>query len=142
MTQTPPGLATLFPLSPALKRRAVGVRPSGTGFSEVAHNCIPSKLVLTHTLKRWAIIFGPCWAGFLQTLVHHMPRQMSFVTASEAPGYERSSLCRAFACAPLGLVVVRLPTRGLRRGLHSCAATRLDNILTRDTEKESSEAAA
>jgi hypothetical protein len=54
MTQTPPGLESLIPRFPALKRWAMFGRPSGAGFSCVSFHWIVQKLVLTHTLKRWA----------------------------------------------------------------------------------------
>ncbi len=41
----------------------------------------------------------------------------------------RRSLCHSFSFAPLGLALVPLPTHGLRRGLHSYAASRLNTAL-------------
>src|SRR6266496_2401136 len=38
------------------------------------------------------------------------------------------SLCRSFSFAPLGLALVPLSTHGLRRGLNSCAASRLNSV--------------
>src|ERR1039458_5600555 len=38
------------------------------------------------------------------------------------------SLCRSFSFAPSGLAQLRLATHGLRRGLHSYAASRLDAV--------------
>jgi hypothetical protein len=43
-----------LPLFPALKRRAIGRRPSGAGFLEDSVHRIAQKLVFTHTLKRCA----------------------------------------------------------------------------------------
>ncbi len=48
------GTCSVFPLYPALKRRAILKRPSGAGFSCVSFHPVARKLVLTHTLKRWA----------------------------------------------------------------------------------------
>src|ERR1035437_6386788 len=50
----PPGLRSLFPLFPALKRWAKLVRPSGAAFSSSSFHRIAKTSVLTHTLKRWA----------------------------------------------------------------------------------------
>jgi DNA-binding response OmpR family regulator len=44
----------MSPTFPALKRWAKLVRPSGTGLSVISFHRIVGKLVLAHTLKRWA----------------------------------------------------------------------------------------
>src|ERR1035441_6673558 len=83
----PPGLGPFFPLFPALKGRAIIVRPSGAGFSDVAHHCVTSELVLTHTLKRWAKFGRPSGAGFPANPFHlvagkrvltHTPKRWKF----------------------------------------------------------------
>ena len=55
----PPGLDSLVPLSPALKRWAKLVRPSGAAFSSSSFHRIAKTSVLTHTLKRWAKLVRP-----------------------------------------------------------------------------------
>jgi len=47
----PPGLEFSLPLSPALKRWAKFVRPSGAGFSAIPFHRIAREPILTHTLK-------------------------------------------------------------------------------------------
>ena len=42
-------------------------------------------------------------------------------------GLSLRSLCRGFSFAPSGLVLIPLSTQGLRPGLHSCAASRLNS---------------
>ena len=42
-------------------------------------------------------------------------------------GLSLRSLCRSFSFAPSGLVLIPLSTQGLRPGLHSCAASRLNS---------------
>src|SRR5450759_910650 len=60
----PPGLESLIPLFPALKRWAKFGRPSGAAFSCASFHPTIRKRVLTHTLKRWAMFGRPSGAGF------------------------------------------------------------------------------
>src|SRR5450759_1188923 len=46
-----PGTCSVFPLFPALKRRAILKRPCGAGLSCASFHRIARKRVLTHTLK-------------------------------------------------------------------------------------------
>ena len=83
----PSGTPFLFPLLPRAEARGYyHDAPPGLILPSMFHQQ-QRKLVLTHTLKHWAIIRRPFGTEFLNEPSHPFERTLGFVTDAEALGY-------------------------------------------------------
>ncbi len=96
----PPGLESLLPASPALKRWAKLERPSGAGLSESSVASLARERVLSPVLKDWAKLERPSGDGFSESSFASIDPKTSAPSLARKSESSFPSLAREQVLAP------------------------------------------